>query len=221
MLTAFTEQAERADREVIFRTLERRRRRGRRHAHQPRVVRGGARRHRLPAAHRLDEVHARRLLQPPAAQPHPRGRRPAPHRRVPEPARVRELRRVPERPRRALPGGAAALHRREPARRGHLDVDPGRRPVARRAAVARAEGRVLAALRAQHRARRRASRATPMPTPRRSPPTGRAAGSPTTRRPCGRSARRWPSRARRSPTGSTSARSPTGASSRSASSRRR
>ena len=38
----------------------------------------------------------------------------------------------------ALPGGAAAFPRGEPARRGHLDLDAGRRPVARRAAVARA-----------------------------------------------------------------------------------
>ncbi len=67
MLTAFTEQAERADREVIFRTwsvgvgavgdmhTERR------------VVPRGARRHRFAEPHRLDEVHARRLLQLPAA----------------------------------------------------------------------------------------------------------------------------------------------------------
>ena len=172
-------------------------------------------------AHRLDEVHARRLLQPPAAQRHPRDRRPAPHRRVPEPARVRELRRLPERPRRALPGGAAAIHRREPERRGHLDVDPGRRPVACRPAVARAEGRLLAALRAQHRARR-AARARPRRRPRaRSPPTGRDAGSPTTRPPCAAIAEAMAAVARRrSPTGCTSARSPIAGSSRSASSRR-
>ena len=34
----------------------------------------GARRHRLAGPHRLDEVHARRLLQPPAAQRHARSR---------------------------------------------------------------------------------------------------------------------------------------------------
>ena len=66
MLTAFTAEAERVDREVIFRTwsvgvgavgdmhTERR------------VVPRRARRHRLPQADRLDQVHARRLLQLPA-----------------------------------------------------------------------------------------------------------------------------------------------------------
>ena len=78
--------------------LERRGGRRRRHAHERRVVPRGARRHRFAEPHRLDEVHARRLLQLPAVQRHPRDRRPAPHRRVAEPPRVRELRRVPERP---------------------------------------------------------------------------------------------------------------------------
>ena len=190
MLTAFTAQAERVDREVIFRTwsvgvgaV------GDMHTNDAsyEAVLDGID---SDAPHRLDEVHPRRLLQPPPAQPHPRDRRPAPHRGVPEPARVRELRRLPERPRRALPGGAAALHRREPARRGHLDLDAGRRTVARRPALARAEGGFLAALRAQHRARG-ATRPRPRRRPRaRSPPTGRAAGSPTTPRPCWRSPRR-------------------------------
>ena len=127
MLTALTGQAERTGRDVIFRVVERRRRRRGRHAHQPGVVRRGARRHRLAGAGRVDEVHARRLLQPPAAQRDAAVRQPAADRRVPEPPRVRELRRVPQRPRRRVPRRPAAAARGQPAHRGRLGVDPGRR----------------------------------------------------------------------------------------------
>ena len=121
-----------------------------RHAHQPAVVRGGARRHRLAGAGRLDEVHPRRLLQPPAAQRDPAVRQPAADRRVPEPSRVRELRRVPQRPRCGVPRRPATAARRQPADRGSVGVDPGRRPVARRPDDALPQDRLLAALRAEH-----------------------------------------------------------------------
>ena len=217
----FTEQAERVDREVIFRTLERRRRRRRRHAHERRVVRRRCSTASTPTAlivstkYTLGDFYSHLPLNHTLEIGEP-----APHRRVPEPARVRELRRAAQRPRRALPEGAAALHRREPARRGHLDLDAGRRPVARRAALARAEGRLLAALRAQHRARR-----APRPRSRRRPRGDhrRLGAALVLRRPRHRAGDRrgdGARRARRSPTASTSARSPTGASSRSASSRR-
>ena len=65
------------------------------------------------------------------------------------------------------------------------------------------------------------SPAIPTPTRPRSPPTGYAAGSPPTPTPSRRSPRRSPCRARRSPTGSTSPSSPRCVPSPSASSRRR
>ena len=170
--------------------LERRRRRGRRHAHQPGVVRGRARRHRLARAHRLDEVHARRLLQLAAAERHARAGRAAADRGVPVPARVRELRRVPQRPRPRVPVRAAAAARREREHRGHLDLDAGRRAVARRPDDAVPQGRVLAAVRARHASSPRRSPATPRPTSPRSPRAGRGSGSRTTRRPSTRSSRR-------------------------------
>ena len=80
-----------------------------------------------PGAGRLDEVHPRRLLQPPAAQRDAALRQPAADRGVPEPSRVRELRRVPQRPRRGVPRRPAAAARRQPAHRGRVGVDPGRR----------------------------------------------------------------------------------------------
>ena len=59
-------------------------------------------------------------------------RQPAADRRVPEPSRVRELRRVPERPRRGVPRRPPAAARRQPPHRGRVGVDPGRRAVASR-----------------------------------------------------------------------------------------
>ena len=142
--------------------VERRRRRGRGHAHECRVVPGGARRHRLAGARRLDEVHPRRLLQPPAAQRHPRpGLAPA-HRRAAEPARVRGLRRDPQRPRCGVPRRPPAAARGQPEDRGGLGVDPGRRAVAGGADDPLSQDRLLAALRAQH-----VARGLPRPRPGR------------------------------------------------------
>ena len=59
-----------------------------------------------------------------------------------------------------VPVRAPAAARGQREHRGHLDVDAGRRPVARRPDDAVPQGRLLAALRAQHDARRR-SRARP------------------------------------------------------------
>ena len=109
--------------------LDRRRRRGRRPAHQPGVVRGGARRHRRPAPDRVDEVHDGRLLQPPAAQPDAGDGHAAPHRRVPGPPRVRGVRRAAERPGRR--GGAGAAARSSPRTRTSRASGTGRRTAAR------------------------------------------------------------------------------------------
>ena len=111
-------------------------------------------------------------------------RQPAADRRVPEPPRVRELRRVPERPRRRVPRRPAAAARREPADRGRVGVDPGRRAVARRPDDALPQVRVLAALRAEHVAR---GLARPRPGRRRGRPDRRLGprGSPTTPPRCG------------------------------------
>ena len=221
MLTALTGQAERTGRDVIFRSWSVGRRGRGRHAHQPAVLRGGARRHRLAGAGGLDEVHARRLLQPPAAQRDAAVRQPAADRRVPEPSRVRELRGVPERPRRRVPRRPAAAARREPADRGRVGVDPGRRAVARRPDDALPQVRVLAALRAEHLAR---GLARARPGRRRGRPDGGLGPPLVLRRPRdggGRRARRWPARARPSPRASTSARSPSRRSRPSASSRPR
>ena len=108
-------------------------------------------------------------------------------RRVPEPPRVRELRRLPERSGARVPVRAAEAPRREREHRGHLDLDAGRRAVARRADDAVPEGRVLAAVRAQHDARRRPRARPRQPTSAASPRTGRGSGSRTTRRPSRRS----------------------------------
>ena len=166
MLDAFTGQAERADKDVVFRTWS---------------VGVGAvgDMHTNPESYDevLAGVDSPRLvvstkyslgdfysLAP--AQRDARAGQPAAHRRAAEPARVRVVRRGPQRPRRAPPARAAPLPRREPARRGRLDVDPGRRPVARRAEIAAADHRLLAALRPQHRGRRPAG-ARPGRRPRR------------------------------------------------------
>ena len=201
--------------------LERRRRRRGRHAHQPRLVRGGARRHRLAGAGRVDEVHARRLLQPPAAQRDAALRHPAADRRVPEPARVRELRRVPERPRRRVPRRPAAAARGQPAHRGRLGLDPGRRALARRPDDALPQDRLLAALRAEHRAGRVAGA---RPGRRRRRPDGRLGATLVLRRPGdraggGRGDGRVPRG--RDPRACTSGRSPSRRSGRSAWSRPR
>ena len=88
---------------------------------------------------------------------------PAPaHRRAAEPARVRGLRRHPQRPRRGVPGRPAAAARREPEHRGRLGVDPGRRPVARGPDDPLPQDRLLAAVRAQH-----VARGPPRPRPGR------------------------------------------------------
>ena len=63
------------------------------------------------------------------------------------------------------PAGAAAVPRRQPAHRGRLDLDPGRRPAARRADDALPADRVLAAVRPQHVRHRRGWRGTRTPTP--------------------------------------------------------
>ena len=170
-------------------------------------------------AHRLDEVHARRLLQLAAAQRHARaGRRSAgssssragASSRTSAPSRTTSAR---------VPVRAAAVPRREPEHRGHLDLDAGRRTVARRPDDAVSEGRVLAAVRAQHRARRALAR---------DPETDAAAitadwarqwfsDDPAT---VARDRRGDGPLARGDQQGCTSGRSPSSASSRSASSRR-
>ena len=155
MLETLTAQAETADREVIFRTWSVGVGRGGRHAHERCVLRGRARRHRLAGAHRVDQVHAGRLLQLAAAERHPRAGSAAADRRVPESPRVRELRCVPQRPGARVPVRPPEAPRREREHRGRVDVDPGRRAVARRADDPVPEGRVLAAVRAEHDARRR------------------------------------------------------------------
>ena len=95
-------------------------------------------------------------------------------RRVPESPRVRELRRLPQRSGARVPVRSPEAPRREREHRGRLDVDAGRRAVARRADDAVPEGRVLAAVRAEHDARRR-----PRPRPvRRRRPHHRGLGAP-------------------------------------------
>ena len=107
MLETYSAQAEATRARGDLPHVERRDRRRRRHAHRPGVVPRGARRHRLAGAHRVDEVHARRLLQLAAAERDARDGRAAPHRRVPEPPRVRGVRLVPQRSRARVPVGAA------------------------------------------------------------------------------------------------------------------
>ena len=222
MLETLTAQAEASDREVIFRTwsvgvgaV------GDMHTNAG-LVRGGAGRHRLAGADRVDEVHARRLLQLAAAERDARaGRssagswssRAGASSRTSAPSRTTSGREYQF----ALQQLLAANDRH----RGHLDVDAGRRSVARRADDPVPQGRVLAAVRARHRGRRRAR---PRPRDRRRGGhrgLGAAVvlGRPGDRR--RRSSRRWPSRARRSSRACTSSRSPSSASSRSGSSRRR
>ena len=154
MLTALTQQAEAADRTVVFRTWS---------------VGVGAvgDMHTNPDSYHavLDGIDSDHLVVSTKytlgdfyshlpLNDDPGDRVAAADRGVPEPPRVRGVRRAAERPRRPVPNRAPTVHRGEPARRGHLDLDPGRWPVARRPDDPRAQARLLAALRAEHRARR-------------------------------------------------------------------
>ena len=114
------------------------------------------------------------------------------------------------------------LPRRQPARRGHLELDAGRRPAARRSDDAVPADRLLADVRPQHLRGRRGWRGTRRPTPAQVTADWvrqTLSSDPATVGRRHRRARRGPGR--RSRAACTSGRSPSRASRRSASSRRR